>query len=135
MQTPDLPRVPREGHDGPWAVGLDIPDPDGLVVGAADDAAAVELDAAHPARMAFERSHVTLSAQPALAQLVALLEYGLPREEAAVGGSPALDLVRALSGREAPAGEEGEAPPHPVGLYQGVPAATHLYYGEITIVT
>ena len=67
MQAPDLPRVPREGHDGPGAIGLDVPDPDGLVVGAADDAAAVELDAAHPARVALESADVALPAKPALA--------------------------------------------------------------------
>ena len=64
-----------EGEDGPLGVGLDVPDPDGLVVGPAHYPGPVELNAADALRVSLEGSHVTLASQPRLPQLEPLPEH------------------------------------------------------------
>lgn len=51
-----------QGHDGPRAVGFDIPHANGLVVRAAHDSTLVELNATHSTRVTFESANVALSA-------------------------------------------------------------------------
>lgn len=59
-----------ERHDGPGTVGLDVPDLDGLVVGAAHDPTPVELDAADGLGVTLEGPDVTLTLGPATTKLV-----------------------------------------------------------------
>lgn len=50
-----------EGHDRPRTVGLDVPDPDGLVVRSGHDPSGVELNTRYAAGVAFEGSDVALA--------------------------------------------------------------------------
>ena len=53
--------MPCQGHDGPGAVGLDVPDPDGLVVRSRNDSSGIELNTRYPAGMPFKGSDVALA--------------------------------------------------------------------------
>ena len=58
MQTPDLSGMPRQRHNGPLAVRLDVPHADRFVVRAAHNPARVKLHAGHPARVTLEGAHM-----------------------------------------------------------------------------
>ena len=50
-----------QGHDGPRAVGLDVPDPDGLVMGTGNDPSPVKLNTGNATSVTLKCSDMTLT--------------------------------------------------------------------------